>query len=198
MAVVMTRFVGSLMRNTVKVTRCVARQAVASHSTSLKLSHVLAAYPQNVSPQPTCIQYDRRCFLFTSKDKTDYVSKDMTIADVMDGVLHKYLVLIDVREPHELKETGKIGDAINIPVDDIEKAFSMSDDEFKAKYHIYKPNIMSERVVVYCRTGKRALKVCEKLHKMGYEKVKRYPGGMKEWSKILFGQADKDEKKKEE
>ena len=39
----------------------------------------------------------------------------MTIADVMDGVLHKYLVLIDVREPHELKETGKIGDAINIP-----------------------------------------------------------------------------------
>ena len=57
-----------------------------------------------------------------------------------------------------------------ISVDDIEKAFSLSDDEFKAKYRIYKPNIMSERVVVYCRTGKRALNVCEKLHKMGYEK----------------------------
>ena len=40
---------------------------------------------------------------------------DLTIADVMDGVLHKHLFLIDVREPHELKENGKIGGAINIP-----------------------------------------------------------------------------------
>ena len=46
MAMVMTRVAGSLIRNTVKVTRCVARQAVASHSTSLKIGRVFVTYSQ--------------------------------------------------------------------------------------------------------------------------------------------------------
>lgn len=43
------------------------------------------------------------------------VISDLNIADILHGVLHKSLFLIDIREPEEIKATGKIGKAINIP-----------------------------------------------------------------------------------
>ncbi|KAK2143031.1 hypothetical protein LSH36_885g00000 [Paralvinella palmiformis] len=143
-----TKFVGSLVRTTARVTRCITPRAVASYTSPLKLGCVFAVNPQVSLPQ-THIQVERRCFLSTSGDKK---------------------------------------------VSEVEKAFTLSDDEFKAKYNMYKPNIMSERVVIYCRSGKRAHKVCEQLHKMGYEKIKRYPGGMTEWNDILFGQVEENKK----
>ena len=53
---------------------------------------------------------------------------------------------------------------------EIEEAFNMSYADFEAKYHVTKPSVMSQRVVIYCEKGHRDKLVVEKLQKLGYDK----------------------------
>lgn len=55
-------------------------------------------------------------------------------------------------------------------VDDIEKAFTMSDADFQAKYGVPKPKPDDDNLVFSCKLGLRGLSACEKVRKLGYEK----------------------------
>jgi len=55
-------------------------------------------------------------------------------------------------------------------VNEIEEAFSLSYVDFEAKYHVTKPSVMSERVVIYCEKGKLDEEVAEKLRNLGFNK----------------------------
>ena len=68
-------------------------------------------------------------------------------------------VVIDVRTPQEIKQTGSLPGSVNIPFESL-------------SYVI--PNTYPDkttRILIYCRTGKRASKATDLLRSMGYTSV---------------------------
>lgn len=78
------------------------------------------------------------------------------------------IIILDVRTEEEFDEEH-IDNAIVIPVDEIEERVESVLTE-KAK-----------KILVYCRSGKRSLKACEKLLKLGYTNVLDF-GGIIDWN----------------
>lgn len=77
------------------------------------------------------------------------------------------VIILDVREQDEINE-GYIEGAVFIPKGDIsEKAQKVIPDKNK-------------KILVYCRSGKRSRKACEKLVEMGYKNVYDF-GGIMDW-----------------
>ena len=75
------------------------------------------------------------------------------------------VVLVDVREPGELKgEIGAIEGVVNIPVGQIESRLSELDK--------------NKRIVTICRSGRRSAKAADILLKNGFTKVYSLEGGM--------------------
>ncbi|CAI2737426.1 unnamed protein product [Dicrocoelium dendriticum] len=95
----------------------------------------------------------------------------------------KDIILIDVREPTELEETGEIPGAVNIPLGDIEDAFLMEPDAFESQYGIPKPKTGAKNIVFTCRSGARSLRAVRIVNEMGYKGALNFKGGFLEWAK---------------
>jgi sulfur dioxygenase len=80
----------------------------------------------------------------------------------------KGVVLLDVRQPHELAgELGKLEGAVSIPLDALrERACELSRDT---------------PIVAVCQTGKRSGMATVILRKLGFEQVANLAGGMVRW-----------------
>ncbi|GBP88614.1 Rhodanese domain-containing protein CG4456 [Eumeta japonica] len=93
------------------------------------------------------------------------------------------ILLIDVREPQELKETGQIPSSINIPLGQIanELGPNVDRDTFKAKYGREKPEKNSE-IIFHCRIGKRSQNAAELARTLGFQNTKNYLGSWLEWA----------------
>ncbi|XP_034486695.1 rhodanese domain-containing protein CG4456 [Drosophila innubila] len=91
-------------------------------------------------------------------------------------------LLIDVREPDELKETGQIPSSINIPLGNVSQELAVSDQLFKSKYGRNKPKSDTE-IIFHCKIGKRSLKAAEAANALGYKNVKNYEGSWLDWAK---------------
>ena len=93
--------------------------------------------------------------------------------------------LVDVREPNEVKNYGMIPSANNVPLGEIEGAFSseLNSQQFKEAYGFRKPET-SEVVILYCRSGARSDQATDILKRLGYEFARNYRGSVQEWSKI--------------
>jgi rhodanese-related sulfurtransferase len=79
----------------------------------------------------------------------------------------KNVVVVDVREPSEIKETGAIPGAVHIPIRQIEKRM----DEIPK----------GAEIVCYCGGGGRGSRAAEALLKAGYKKV--HFCGLRDWKK---------------
>jgi rhodanese-related sulfurtransferase len=84
-------------------------------------------------------------------------------------------LLLDVRSREELNDIKPLPHAVNVPIDEVESAFSLPDQEFKQKYHFDKPP-KDKKIVCYCKMGMRAMKGAETLKKLGYDNVMQYSG----------------------
>ncbi|CAH8651165.1 Thiosulfate:glutathione sulfurtransferase [Schistosoma haematobium] len=93
------------------------------------------------------------------------------------------LKLIDVREPDELEEAGKIPFAVNIPLGEVEDAFKLDEKSFIEKYKIHKPNVADKNVVFSCRSGVRSMRALKIVQDLGYENPLNLVGGYNAWSK---------------
>lgn len=94
-------------------------------------------------------------------------------------------LLVDVREPEELKETGVLPASINIPLGEVENALkTMGDKEFHSKYGHNKP--ASETPLVFsCRSGKRSEMAAKTAVSLGYKNVSNYTGGWLDWEENI-------------
>ncbi|XP_073820329.1 rhodanese domain-containing protein CG4456-like [Musca autumnalis] len=92
-------------------------------------------------------------------------------------------MLIDVREPQELQESGKIPTSINIPLDQVITVLSHDTDAsaFKTKYGRDLPELKTE-LIFHCRSGIRSQKAAEIAKQLGYVNVKNYVGSWLEWA----------------
>ncbi|KAH8392616.1 heat shock protein 67B2-like [Drosophila serrata] len=91
-------------------------------------------------------------------------------------------LLIDVREPEELKETGQIPSSINIPLGVVSQELAASGQVFKSKYGREKPEPDTE-IIFHCKIGKRSLKAAESAAALGFRNVKNYEGSWLDWAK---------------
>nr|AQY54359.1 heat shock protein 67b.1 [Musca domestica] len=98
--------------------------------------------------------------------------------------LHPEILLIDVREPQELQETGQIPTSINIPLATVKQVLGeqTSAEEFKQKFSREKPSLDSP-IVFYCRSGRRSQMAAETAVALGYTNIMNYKGSWLDWAK---------------
>ena len=68
----------------------------------------------------------------------------------------------------------------SITTSQVEYAFNLPDEKFRAMYGISKPE-KNVPFITSCKVGGRATKMRDKLNEMGYKMVKAYTGSMTEW-----------------
>ncbi|XP_047362692.1 rhodanese domain-containing protein CG4456-like [Vespa velutina] len=101
--------------------------------------------------------------------------------DILQAQKDENVLIIDVREPSEIDETGKLPGSIHIPMGDVTSTLTnLSEEDFVKKFNRSKPH-NDTKIILSCRSGKRSGMVQEELQKMGYESVYNYMGGWLNW-----------------
>ncbi|XP_049546957.1 rhodanese domain-containing protein CG4456 isoform X5 [Anopheles darlingi] len=106
-----------------------------------------------------------------------------TYEEVLDLPNHPEKLLIDVRNPDELAETGKIPTSINIPLDQVKQAFGSETgaDQFRKLYGVAKPE-PDHYLILSCRTGRRSQMALDTITELGYRNARNYKGSWTEWA----------------
>ena len=94
------------------------------------------------------------------------------------------VAILDVREAQELAEVGEIPGCVNIPLGEIEAAFSLGEEEFEKRFGIKKPT-EEEAVVTLCLKGIRSEMARNLLmNKFEHTNVANYRGSFAEWIEL--------------
>ncbi|PWY98130.1 Rhodanese-like protein [Testicularia cyperi] len=101
------------------------------------------------------------------------------------------ITIIDVREPNEVAQ-GIIPSAVNVPLSQFQKAFSGSGGDFIRDFAFNRPEY-DDKVVFYCRSGKRSQQALEFAQKNGWWNTRNYEGSWLDWvqQEEARGQASK-------
>ncbi|KAI4865639.1 Rhodanese-like protein [Hypoxylon rubiginosum] len=91
------------------------------------------------------------------------------------------VTLIDVREPSELAQTGRIPGALNVPVASAPDSFHVPPDEFEDRYGVPRPDPAGSELVFYCKAGVRSRAAATIAREAGYANVGEYPGSWIDW-----------------
>lgn len=98
------------------------------------------------------------------------------------GLLQKGIAFfVDVREPKELVNDGRIPGAVNIPLNDVGSALELSPEKFKEKYGREKPSPDNPNLIFSCRKGVRATSAMQTAHAKGYHAARFYRGSFCDW-----------------
>ncbi|KAI0871532.1 Rhodanese-like domain-containing protein [Hypoxylon argillaceum] len=90
-------------------------------------------------------------------------------------------LLIDVREPAELQQTGRIPGAVNVPITTNPDSFHIAAPEFARRFGFPRPP-RHHPVVFYCKAGVRSRAAAGLAREAGWEDVGEYPGSWREWA----------------
>ncbi len=92
---------------------------------------------------------------------------DISAKDLAARMKDNHLVLLDVREPHEL-EISALPGAVNIPLGTLAARLGDLDS--------------AKDMVVFCKSGTRSARALELLASAGFKKVKNLKGGINAWA----------------
>uniref|UniRef100_A0A3B1JXT2 Thiosulfate sulfurtransferase/rhodanese-like domain-containing protein 3 n=1 Tax=Astyanax mexicanus TaxID=7994 RepID=A0A3B1JXT2_ASTMX len=133
-----------------------------------------------------CLQNRRaigyRANPWRSLSSTSQSSQVITYEELKKLLVAKSGVVIDVREPWELREYGNIPSAINVPLGQVTSALQLEPEEFKEKYGGDMPST-TENVVFTCLAGMRSIKALQAATSLGYSNAQHYLGGWQDWAK---------------
>ncbi|XP_041799083.1 thiosulfate sulfurtransferase/rhodanese-like domain-containing protein 3 [Chelmon rostratus] len=107
-------------------------------------------------------------------------STDVSYDQLKELLAGRKSVVIDVREPWELREFGVIPGSINIPLGQLNTALQLSSEEFKEKYGGEMPQ-QTDNVVFSCLAGIRSKIALDTAALLGYKDIQHYPGGWQDW-----------------
>jgi molybdopterin/thiamine biosynthesis adenylyltransferase/rhodanese-related sulfurtransferase len=93
---------------------------------------------------------------------------DITAAELAARLGQNGVVLLDVREPHEL-EISRLPNSVNIPLGNLAARLSELDS--------------AREMVVFCKSGTRSARALELLASAGFKKVKNLKGGINAWAR---------------
>jgi rhodanese-related sulfurtransferase len=101
--------------------------------------------------------------------------ENLTPQQVQEELKNGNINLIDIREPDELKQNGKIPGSTNAPRGMLE---FFADET--VPYH--KPEFnKAQRIVLHCASGGRSALAVKTLKEMGFKDVAHLDGGIKAW-----------------
>lgn len=103
-------------------------------------------------------------------------------SSVIESIKANDAYIIDVREVDEFK-AGNIPTSINLPLSSLVERFSLSDEQFKEVVGWEKP-LVDDKVIVYCRSGRRSSDAWEILNLLGYSDVSNYKGSWLDWVNV--------------
>nr|XP_019594439.1 PREDICTED: thiosulfate sulfurtransferase/rhodanese-like domain-containing protein 3 [Rhinolophus sinicus] len=119
------------------------------------------------------------------------VIKGVTYKELKNLLKSKKIMLIDVREPWEILEYGKIPGSVNIPLDEVGEALQMNSKDFREKYNEVKP-AKFDSLVFSCLAGVRSKKALDTAISLGFNSVQHYAGGWKEWATYEYSEKKKE------
>ncbi|KAM0790869.1 hypothetical protein ACM66B_004710 [Microbotryomycetes sp. NB124-2] len=90
------------------------------------------------------------------------------------------IVIIDVRELADYA-AGHISHAVHLPLSIFEASLAMDQDVFARTFRFSKP-AHEQKIVLYCRSGRRSGLAADIARGCGYKKVREYKGSWIEWS----------------
>lgn len=93
---------------------------------------------------------------------------DITAKELAERLEQNNVMLLDVREPHEL-EISHLPGAVNIPLGQLAARLSELDS--------------AREMVVFCKAGTRSARALELLLSAGFRKVKNLKGGINAWAR---------------
>eukprot|EP00058_Branchiostoma_floridae_P015251 XP_002600739.1 hypothetical protein BRAFLDRAFT_83482 [Branchiostoma floridae] len=108
---------------------------------------------------------------------------EVTFSELKQGLASGELQVIDVRRPEELQADGRMVGSTNIPLDELEAALQLPEEEFRDQYGIRKPRKEDTNIVLTCRSGRRTKLALPIAQRLGYTRAKIYAGGIIEWKK---------------
>ncbi|KAL4929475.1 rhodanese-like domain-containing protein [Aspergillus undulatus] len=104
----------------------------------------------------------------------------------------KSLILVDVREPAEMKGTGVIPSAVAVPLASQPDALFLTPEEFETRFGYPKPGAEKDKskgkgkgdIVFYCKAGVRARAAAQLAVQAGYdvERIGVYEGSWLDWA----------------
>lgn len=107
--------------------------------------------------------------------------KDLSYEDLVALLKGSDIQLIDVREPSEVAASGKIGNAINVPLGQVKDALLLSDEDFQRTYHAPKPQSYDHNIVFYGLGPIKSQAALKLAVKAGYTHAREYSGGWAEY-----------------
>ncbi|XP_070692226.1 thiosulfate sulfurtransferase/rhodanese-like domain-containing protein 3 [Pempheris klunzingeri] len=128
--------------------------------------------------RPGCKTAELLLRRFTSGPPSTDVSYDQ-LKQLLAG---RKSVVIDVREPWELREYGFIPGSVNVPLGQVNTALQLLPEEFKEKYGGEMPQ-QTDNIVFTCLAGIRSKTALDTAASLGYNDVQHYPGGWQDWVK---------------
>lgn len=85
------------------------------------------------------------------------------------------VTVIDIREPDELKQNGKITGSINAPRGMLEFYADASSPYHKTEFN------KEKRIILYCASSGRSALAVKTLKEMGYTNIAHIDGGLNAW-----------------
>jgi len=134
-----------------------------------------------LSKLPSCIPHEP-CLANDPPSSLAATSPDSQIQPLLANTstcLNNSPLIVDVRTEDEFA-AGRIPGAVNIPLSEVEFAFSLPEKKFTETFGISKPG-MADLIITSCKVGGRAAKMRDKLAQMGYTGVQAYQGSFAEW-----------------
>ncbi|MBL7859023.1 MAG: rhodanese-like domain-containing protein [Cyclobacteriaceae bacterium] len=101
--------------------------------------------------------------------------ENLTPQQVQDELAKGNVVLIDIRESEELKQSGKIEGAIHAPRGMLEFYADPATPYFKPEFD------KNKRIILQCASGGRSALAVVTLKEMGFTNVAHLDGGLKAW-----------------
>ncbi|XP_030641195.1 thiosulfate sulfurtransferase/rhodanese-like domain-containing protein 3 [Chanos chanos] len=117
-----------------------------------------------------------------SRNFCDSNQNDMSYQRLKKMLATDEVVVIDVREPWELREYGSIPGSVNVPLGQLNVALQLNPEEFKERYGGDMPS-HTESVVFTCLAGVRSKTAVDTAVSLGYSNVHHYAGGWQDWAK---------------
>lgn len=92
------------------------------------------------------------------------------------------ILIVDVREPDEVA-LGTLPSAVNLPLSRLPEALdeAFEPGRFKKEFAFKKP-AAGQKIIFFCRSGKRSATAAEIAGMHGYANVRNYVGSWLEWS----------------
>lgn len=126
----------------------------------------------NFNPDISSSQAFRRCVHSSAVSFQEIRYKDY-LKRVKEG-----MQIVDVRNPGEIKNMGRVNGSFEIPLDQLEQEFMLSPEEWKKKYNRGKPS-EDTPIMLICAGGVRSKTGAKMLQQMGYRQPLSYRGGYK-------------------